>query len=638
MRILLALLLATQPLFAQVARTVSGGQTPNLVGLETNYVKNFGAELNINNITQSASITTRTTTTPLFGNASFTIDATSSGQTVKFDTDTYSSGVKGNCLASMWIEGDASLYKVYVEDGSANKLTTDLQLSNYTQATPVQVNYVCTTGAKPVIEATSASAASIEADNVTSGLATNIGNGTITTQWAQYTPTNTQGFGTITAVNLRWRLNAGNLEIQGGFTSGTVTGSTAQLELPPGYTIAGTASARIYVGELIRNGGSRATVMGVQGRTYLTFGAGASSHGDGVGSSLVGSGEVLYFTSVSVPVNVPSTTIISQSSQGWFVAASIAGAGVGLGTANVATYTEITNASLTMTPKSGSAPVGITCSSTNAAATPTTSTSTCAAGSESLGASFNPPDVGFYKVCSSFSARLSTSISAEVGASFQMIETPTNAQTNSQLGGGITTGINTTASSNLNYPFPSVCGIFHFASTATKAVRLMYQQAVTNTAETFIQADGTALLGKRDLFITVEKLSSGQSNPFVIGSVQSSDTSIERMVSVAFGGATTSDNCSSNPCNIYRQNGTTTNNVSSVTRNAEGNYTVNIVAGVFSSAPRCTLSFAARGSSTAMKCEIPISNVLSTSVQVFCFNTTPVVADAQLTVTCHGPK
>ena len=111
----------------------------------------------------------------MFGKASFLIDGTVSGQTVKFNVATYDNGVKGNCLATFWVNGDASLYKAYVEDGSANKLTADLQLSNYSQATPVQINYVCTSGALPVLETTSASAAAIRVDNVTSGIATNLG-------------------------------------------------------------------------------------------------------------------------------------------------------------------------------------------------------------------------------------------------------------------------------------------------------------------------------------------------------------------------------------------------------------------------------------------------------------------------------
>jgi hypothetical protein len=124
-----------------------------------------------------------------------------------------------------------------------------------------------------------------------------------------YTPSNTQGFGTISASNIKWNRNGAFLELTGGFTAGTTTGSTAQLALPTGMTIGGTTSARMYVGELIRAGGTRVTVIAVEGRNYLTFGSGASSQGDVVGSSLVSSSEVLLFNAVSIPITGWSSTV-----------------------------------------------------------------------------------------------------------------------------------------------------------------------------------------------------------------------------------------------------------------------------------------------------------------------------------------
>lgn len=125
----------------------------------------------------------------------------------------------------------------------------------------------------------------------------------INESWQDYTPANTQGLGTITSVNLKWRRVGDSMQIQGGFATGTVTGSTAQLGLPSGTTIGGTTSSRMYAGETIRNGGSRVTNFAIQGATYLTFGAGAASHGDVIGSSLFGSSEQLYITAFDIPIS-----------------------------------------------------------------------------------------------------------------------------------------------------------------------------------------------------------------------------------------------------------------------------------------------------------------------------------------------
>lgn len=119
---------------------------------------------------------------------------------------------------------------------------------------------------------------------------------------SSYSITSPSGLGTLSSVSVRlYRLNHMILRMQGKFTCGTVNGSTAQIALPGGVTVGGVTGERIYVGEAIRNGGSRTTIMGSQGNTYLTFGAGATSHGDIVGSSGFSSSEVVYFTA-DIPV------------------------------------------------------------------------------------------------------------------------------------------------------------------------------------------------------------------------------------------------------------------------------------------------------------------------------------------------
>lgn len=169
---IVALLFLCAPAFSQVNRTVPGGLFPN-AQVRKNYVKNPNAEVNKLSITDASSIVTRNTSSPLFDTADFSIDAASSTQKVKWLTSAFDNGVNGNCAASFFVNGDASLYKAYVEDGSGNKKSADLQLGNYSQSTQVLINFPCLSGIVQVIEATG-NGAVIKVDNVEVGLASNI--------------------------------------------------------------------------------------------------------------------------------------------------------------------------------------------------------------------------------------------------------------------------------------------------------------------------------------------------------------------------------------------------------------------------------------------------------------------------------
>jgi hypothetical protein len=177
-KLLLAISLTFAPMPTWAQQSVGSFDQISSHDAYKNFIKNTGAEKNASNITESAAITTRTTTTPLEGVGSFSIDATSSGQTVKFTASTLSDYLKGqNCEAKFVFSGDATLYKAYVEQ-SSNKLSADLQLTNETNARTVSINFPCgttVTDVRPVIESTSASAAAIKVDKIYIGLSTNIG-------------------------------------------------------------------------------------------------------------------------------------------------------------------------------------------------------------------------------------------------------------------------------------------------------------------------------------------------------------------------------------------------------------------------------------------------------------------------------
>jgi hypothetical protein len=176
---LLTVLQVYTPVYGQQAtgKVVEGTLFPGIIHLR-NFTKNQGAEKNILNLTTSASIVTRSTSTPLQGTASFAIDGTSSGQTVKFDADTLENLLSyQNCEARFNYSGDASLYKAYVEQGST-KVTTDLTLLNSTGTQSASIPFACgdlSSNSHLVIETTSASAAAIKVDNVYLGAATSLG-------------------------------------------------------------------------------------------------------------------------------------------------------------------------------------------------------------------------------------------------------------------------------------------------------------------------------------------------------------------------------------------------------------------------------------------------------------------------------
>ena len=198
----------------------------------------------------------------------------------------------------------------------------------------------------------------------------------------------------------------------------------------------------------------------------------------------------------------------------WYINANITGANPSLGTSAVTAYTEIIDAGLTMTPIAGSAPVGVMCSTTNAATAPTTSTSTCAAGSESLGANFAIPSPGVYEVCvqASWEGQVDTTERFDVG--FEVIETPTNAQTLTLEGGGrIVQGCGFTATGGVDMicDLPvAVCSVFNWTSAAAgtvKGVRLMFEQAVTGTVDaSSMLMDGTANPGQYAFHIRARRM------------------------------------------------------------------------------------------------------------------------------------
>jgi|DEB0MinimDraft_6_1074348.scaffolds.fasta_scaffold00390_7 hypothetical protein len=148
----------------------------------------------------------------------------------------------------------------------------------------------------------------------------------VTSKWQSYTPSNTQGFGTISSNNLQWRINGQNVEIIGDFTSGTVTGDEAQLELPNSYTISyeGSTSAQLvgFFNKAASSVGQQQNVLATHGDTYLNFAGNANNAANtalapAAANSLIGSSQRASFI-ISVPVAELANNYTPTITDAWY--------------------------------------------------------------------------------------------------------------------------------------------------------------------------------------------------------------------------------------------------------------------------------------------------------------------------------
>lgn len=221
----------------------AGNQMSGMLFKE-NHSLNAGFEANNeNNVTDSSGIATVTSTSPISGNYSLAIDATTSGELVKILGKTIKQ-VGTSCEAVFYYTGDASLYKAYVLQG-ATKVSSELTLSNVgTNVQPVSLIFPCGSGTAPdvTIESTGNGAA-IKVDDFYSGMPINIG-----------TVAQAQLLGTLsyaTTAGCNWSTSSTS------FTSFTADGDcptpivTGQITAPgtkvPGFSIASLAPGSLMI-------------------------------------------------------------------------------------------------------------------------------------------------------------------------------------------------------------------------------------------------------------------------------------------------------------------------------------------------------------------------------------------------------
>lgn len=224
-------------------------------------------------------------------------------------------------------------------------------------------------------------------------------------------------------------------------------------------------------------------------------------------------GDLIYGGASGVPTRLANGTLnqVLTSSGGtsaptwadnipksWVARGYISGSSKNM--AAVGSFTEITQTDWTLTPRSSSQAMSILCDSTNSPSSPSTSPTTCPSGTESLGFSVDAPYVGWYRICISVSTQLAVGGAANdvVDATYDIFETPINAQTNTQQGFAnvrMYASNNASATLTTNIITPATqCASMYISSTGQKAFRFKSIVALSGASLAIIVPDAQSVI------------------------------------------------------------------------------------------------------------------------------------------------
>lgn len=598
-----------------------------------------------------------------------TWDSNSAGQTLQ--TAAVTVPKTGNCEFSIWIAvpSGTATHTITVTDGT-NDIVTAQTITNNTNALKHIVNFPCPSSGtvRGKLTSVASNEPSISLDNGRLGSATNVGTvaqafykGSISmsgcTDWFR---SNT-AFGDFTATSGCTYAVTGDVLAPSTF----IPGFRLQNVAPGRYLIiargsfgksvsttnadisfrfsdgTNTFAEQIVIGAAAASGLSLATgeITGTIGYTTaqgtLTYQLQAKTSNtasgtqafvsDGGGSNATGQitglqFEVFYFPSHSQQVVMPDA-------QGWFAAGYISGANPDLGTSSVSTYTEVTNSSLTLTPDTGSAPIGIVCSSTNAAATPSTGATTCSAGSEGVGFATSIPRAGRYEVCMQFGhSTASTATDAGMATAFEIVNTATNSQTIiNRMGPRSTSGhYNNPATSVSKFTNVTACGQATL-SAGSNAFRLFYEQlslGANAVSANVIHADANASIGDRAIRVTMRPITT--ENQAILANSVSTGTINGEVIHRAQVNTSGASTCSvQNSSTGFIASASASSTVCTLTLNP-----------VFSADPTCIVTRNTSGSAIIGTAAVNSS----TSVAVSLWNTSGTIQTGSFNLICMGPR
>lgn len=416
----------------------------------------------------------------------------------------------------------ADLFKVEALDGSNNVLASgNVNVSSW-QKFPT-LSFVCpAAGSTFKIRVTSLAAGTLQGDKAYLGSNQNVASGnTIVKQDDLYATgfTNFSGGGMKLTTIVRNSGYALSLDNSGVFTKVValkntkgvvVTFNVTRSFVPNGINIitrynSANVSQESFLNQQSITGssvgqGALTITLNMNAGDYLQF---TDSNNTGVTNASI---------SVTAQTIITSEETISPEQSSWFIDANIGGANPSLGTANVSSYTEITNPSLDLVNniQKGSAPVEIACASGFSS-----TGLTCASGSESIGIAFVPPSTGLFEVCFAFTHVYGSS--NFIQSSFQLAETLNNSSAIIQEGGTRTSSGNSVPSTQGSIVPQLNCASFLFLNTSKKTIRLFFEQIAGSATGSSVIAERDAAIGQRDIHVTVRPMLSAFNRPILTG-------------------------------------------------------------------------------------------------------------------------
>lgn len=576
----------------------------------------------------------------LVGKGSATWDGSSASQTLTSQTITIEKGYYGqNCEAGIVAQVPSGTATHTVEAYDGTNILASATIVSSTTPRLNTVNFPCPQSGTVALRLVTVASDEplIAVDDAYLGLARNVGSTQLINEWQSYTPTGS--WTSNTTYTGKWRRLGDTAEVQIRIAlSGAPTAATLTVNLPAGLVIdtSKLAGGTTQV-ELPNSDGSMRDDASYNGFSKAFY---DSTTSVGIRSSSTASAHTMVIVNATTPITwaandsidvtfrVPivgwtAQTVVMPDAQGWWAGATISGASASLSTTTQASFTEITNGSLTLTPTSGSATIGVACASgtTNSAGS-----TTCASANESVGVTVDVPRSGAYLVCSSASNFLEDSgAAANVNATQTFKVNRTTSASSTVIDSGAATAYTTFKTNSGGggevignaYPF-NICSVFNLSS-GTNTFRLMYSSSIAGTLSTnALDISGGV---SQAAYFRIQPVSS-QQQAILANSVSTGTTNGETLMR-----ATLPSGCAS----VTSQSGSW---ISSVSKPGTGQCTINISAGTFSSAPSCTT--ASIGQRVARINSSPTTATLT--VDLYDGSNPPILADSVFSIICMGPR
>lgn len=318
---------------------------------------------------------------------------------------------------------------------------------------------------------------------------------------------------------------------------------------------------------------------------------------------------------------------VTNEQSAWMVDATVGGANPVTGTSSVTSYTEITDASLSIIAAPFSAPVGVACSSGN---TSVVGATTCS-GNESLGITFNPPYAGYFDVCAKVTPYAQGS--SQVMFAFRIDRVPNSGAISTLTAGTQEIPVGGSAGTADWGGSANPCTTIYFGDTAQKTMKLMRVQTATASGSAIYADRGGGAVGNRAVHFSVKPSLKNEARPVLTGDQVTSSSTNERIERVEFG-TTSSTACSASPCAYIK----TSKSGVTVTRSSLGRYLINWPSGTWSIIPTCNMNTRATAQLTVPFYRPDSSSLTTTWIGVQTVGTTPTDQDEFVSVTCSGTK